>query len=123
MEELRRHGYDVSPGTLYPVLHGLEEARYLRHADRVVGGKVRKYYAITPQGRNALALAREQIRELVREVLEDEASAAPAAARRKTIGKRARTVPLSSRRDEARGRGSGDRTQRREAIRGGSRPL
>lgn len=97
MEELRRHGYEVSPGTLYPVLHGLEEARYLRRADRVVGGKVRKYYAITPRGRKALAVGREKIRELVREVLEDEASPTPAAARRKTIGKRARTVPLSSR--------------------------
>jgi DNA-binding PadR family transcriptional regulator len=63
----------------------------------VVGGKVRKYYAITPRGRKALAVAREKIRELVREVLEEEASAGHAAARRKTIGKRARTVPLSSR--------------------------
>jgi len=97
MEELRRHGYDVSPGTLYPVLHGLEEARYLRRADRVVGGKVRKYYAITAQGRKALAVARGQIRELVREVLEDEASAAHTATRRKTIGKRSREVPLSTR--------------------------
>ena len=97
MEELRRHGYDVSPGTLYPVLHGLEEARYLRRADRVVGGKVRKYYAITPRGRKALAVAREKIRELVREVLEDEASVAHTAARRKTMGKRSREVPRSSR--------------------------
>jgi PadR family transcriptional regulator, regulatory protein PadR len=24
--ELRRHGYELSPGTLYPVLHQLEEA-------------------------------------------------------------------------------------------------
>ncbi len=90
MEELRRHGYDISPGTLYPVLHGLEEARYLRRADRVVGGKVRKYYAITSQGQKALAVAREKIGELVREVLEDEAPAAYAAARRKTSGKRPR---------------------------------
>jgi PadR family transcriptional regulator PadR len=72
MEELRRHGYDVSPGTLYPVLHGLEEARYLRRVDRVVGGKVRKYYVITSQGRKALAAAREKIRELVREVVKGE---------------------------------------------------
>ena len=97
MEELRRHGYDVSPGTLYPVLHGLEEARCLRRADSGVGGTVRKYYTITPRGRKALAVAREKIRELVREVLEDEASAAHAAARRKTIGKGSRKVPLSSR--------------------------
>lgn len=24
IEELRRHGYELSPGTLYPLLHGLE---------------------------------------------------------------------------------------------------
>jgi DNA-binding PadR family transcriptional regulator len=90
MEELRRHGYEVSPGTLYPVLHGLEEARYLRRADRVVGGKVRKYYAITPQGRKALAVAQEKIGELVREVLRDEASAAPAPTRRKRRLKQSR---------------------------------
>lgn len=27
--ELRRHGYELSPGTLYPVLHQLEGAGYL----------------------------------------------------------------------------------------------
>lgn len=95
IEELRRHGYEVSPGTLYPVLHGLEEARYLRRADRVVGGKVRKYYAITPRGRKALVVAREKIGELVREVLE-EPSVARAAARGTTIGKRSRTVRRST---------------------------
>jgi len=97
MEELRRHGYDVSPGTLYPVLHGLEAARYLRRADRVVGGKVRKYYVITTRGRKALAVAREKIRELVREVLEGETSAATAAAPRKAIGARSRKRSLPGR--------------------------
>lgn len=29
IEELERHGYKISPGTLYPVLHGLEEKGYL----------------------------------------------------------------------------------------------
>lgn len=87
MEELRRHGYDVSPGTLYPVLHGLEEARYLRRVERVVGGKVRKYYVITAQGRRALAAVREKIRELVREVLEGE-EPRKAAGTRGSAGKR-----------------------------------
>lgn len=70
IEELRRHGYELGPGTLYPVLHGLERSGYLAREDRVVGGKVRKYYAATPAGRAALAETRMKIRELVDEVLE-----------------------------------------------------
>jgi DNA-binding PadR family transcriptional regulator len=70
IEELRRHGYDVSPGTIYPVLHGLEADGYLSREERVVGGKVRKYYAITAAGRAALAEARVKIAELTHEVTE-----------------------------------------------------
>jgi DNA-binding PadR family transcriptional regulator len=71
IEELGRHGYALSPGTLYPVLRHLEEAGYLEREDRVVGGKVRKYYSITDLGREALAEARRKITELVGEVLDD----------------------------------------------------
>jgi DNA-binding PadR family transcriptional regulator len=71
IQELRHHGYEVGPGTLYPLLHGLSEAGYLAREDRVIGGRVRKYYAITAAGHEALALARTQIRELVEEVLDD----------------------------------------------------
>ena len=74
LEELKRHGYDLSPGTLYPVLHGLERDGYLVREDQVVGGKVRKYYTITDAGRQALAEARQQIGELVDEVLEGHGS-------------------------------------------------
>jgi DNA-binding PadR family transcriptional regulator len=70
IDELRRHGYELGPGTLYPLLHGLEAAGYLRREDRVVGGKVRKYYAITDAGRAALAAAKPKIAELVDEVLQ-----------------------------------------------------
>ncbi|MGH2457848.1 MAG: PadR family transcriptional regulator [Chloroflexota bacterium] len=70
IQELRRHGYELSPGTLYPVLHSLEGAGYVAREDRVVDGKVRKYYAITDEGRWALTEAREKIGELVGEVLE-----------------------------------------------------
>jgi DNA-binding PadR family transcriptional regulator len=70
IEELRRHGYELSPGTLYPILHSLEGNGYLAREDRVVNGKVRKYYAITETGRVALIETREKIRELVGEVLE-----------------------------------------------------
>jgi DNA-binding PadR family transcriptional regulator len=70
IDELRRHGYELGPGTLYPLLHSLEAAGYLAREDRVVGGKVRKYYTITDPGRLALAEARVKIAELVDEVLE-----------------------------------------------------
>src|SRR5262245_471082 len=69
--ELERHGYHLSPGTLYPLLHGLEDARFLEREDRVVGGKVRKYYRTTSLGRQALEEARSKIRELVDEIVDD----------------------------------------------------
>ena len=68
--ELATHGYNVSPGTLYPTLHRLEKMGYLKHTERVAGGRRRKYYRATPAGRKALAAAREKIKELVDEVME-----------------------------------------------------
>ncbi len=72
MDELARHGYDLSPGTLYPVLHALEADGLLSREEQVVGGKVRKYYSATDEGRKALREVRVKMRELVGEVLEDE---------------------------------------------------
>jgi DNA-binding PadR family transcriptional regulator len=69
MEELRRHGYLISSGTLYPILHSLEEDGYLTRRDEVVGGKVRKYYRITEKGINALEEAKKKIQELTEEVM------------------------------------------------------
>jgi len=69
-EELARHGYAMSPGTLYPTLHRLESEGYLERSSKVVGGRVRKYYSITELGREALIQSRKQIKELVDEVLE-----------------------------------------------------
>jgi DNA-binding PadR family transcriptional regulator len=90
MDELRRHGYDVGPGTLYPVLHSLATSRYLRRLDRVVNGKVRKYYTITPAGRQALASAKKQIRELVDEVLTESTSVRSPGRGRPPRGRRSR---------------------------------
>jgi len=70
-KELGRHGYQLSPGTLYPTLHRLEKDGYLERQPRVVEGKARKYYIITEKGRGALEEARGKIRELVNEVLEE----------------------------------------------------
>jgi len=71
LEELGRHGYRLSPGTLYPTLHRLAKDGYLSQQSKLVGGKVRKYYAITEQGLVALDEARRKIKELVDEVLEE----------------------------------------------------
>ena len=71
MEELGRHGYDVSAGTLYPMLHQLEQAGYLSVHTEVVAGKQRKYYRATPVGAAALEEAKAKLRELVSEVLHD----------------------------------------------------
>jgi PadR family transcriptional regulator, regulatory protein PadR len=72
MQELGRHGYDVSAGTLYPMLHQLEEAGYLTSHTEVVAGKQRKYYSATSAGSAALDEAKAKLRELVSEVLQDQ---------------------------------------------------
>ena len=71
LEELKRHGYRLSPGTLYPTLHRLESEGYLSSQRRLVGGKVRRYYDITQQGFAALEEAKGKITELVDEVLKE----------------------------------------------------
>ena len=72
MEELAQHGYTISPGTLYPTLHNLERAGYLISEKRVVEGRQRRYYTLTPAGEAALAEARARLAELVAEVLEEQ---------------------------------------------------
>lgn len=72
MEELRRHGYEVGPGTLYPLLHQLHEAGFLSVQTEVFAGKQRKYYRATSEGARALEAAKSKLRELVKEVLHDD---------------------------------------------------
>jgi len=69
-EELARHGYRISPGTLYPLLHSLEQKGYLRATEQRRGKSLRKIYRATPLGRNALAAARQKVRELFGELME-----------------------------------------------------
>jgi PadR family transcriptional regulator PadR len=70
-EELVRHGYRLSPGTLYPTLRLLESLGYLRQHTEVVQGRRRKYYQATATGKRVLKEARSKLQELVAEVLED----------------------------------------------------
>ena len=69
-EELSRHGYRISPGTLYPLLHGLEGKGYLRSSETRNGKSLRRVYQATPRGRQALRAAKRKIRELFQEVIE-----------------------------------------------------
>ncbi|CAL9275451.1 PadR family transcriptional regulator [Streptomyces rochei] len=70
--ELARHGYRISPGTLYPTLHRLEADGLLASEQRVVDGRTRRVYRATEAGRQALADDRRALEELAREVLGDE---------------------------------------------------
>jgi PadR family transcriptional regulator len=68
IEELGRHGYRLSPGTLYPILHGLEKEHLLACETRVVEGKARKYYRLTATGRTALRDGKRKAEELMKEL-------------------------------------------------------
>ena len=72
IEELARHGYKLSPGTLYPLLHGLEQRGYLRSTTEREGKRSRRVYRATPLGRKILLAARAKVSELFGELLEEE---------------------------------------------------
>ena len=67
---LTPHGYRISLGTLYPLLHGLEKKGYLRSVELRNGKSLRKVYRATTAGRKALRAARNKVRELFRELIE-----------------------------------------------------
>ncbi len=101
IEELARHGYKLSAGTLYPILHGLEKKGLLSSTEERSGGAARRLYRATPAGRDALAAAKEKLVELFGELFEDEPVArygsrrpvsAMAAARRRRRGGGAQNV-------------------------------
>ncbi len=69
IEELARHGYRISPGSLYPLLHGLEKRGYLRSREQRNGKSLRKVYRATPLGRKALSAAKSKVRELFKELI------------------------------------------------------
>jgi PadR family transcriptional regulator, regulatory protein PadR len=73
IDELARHGYKLSAGTLYPILHGLEERGYLTSSEERSGGVARRIYRATPLGEDALTAAKLKVRELFGELFEDEA--------------------------------------------------
>ena len=70
IEELKRHGYRTSPGTMYPILHGLEKKGYLKSMRYREGRVYRRLYVATPLGRRALKAAKQKVRELFGELIE-----------------------------------------------------
>jgi PadR family transcriptional regulator PadR len=77
MDELGHHGYRLSPGTLYPILHGLEKGGYLKSSVEKVGKRNRRTYVATAAGKKALRQAKGRVWELFRELFEDELSHGP----------------------------------------------
>jgi len=68
IEELKQHGYTISPGTLYPLLGKMEQNGLLVKKEQVVKGKIRKYYAITPLGTDIFKDAGKKAAQLFHEI-------------------------------------------------------
>lgn len=68
IDELSTHGYDISPGTLYPLLHSMESSGLLEKEEKTVEGKIRKYYKITALGDEVLSEAQKKAYELFKEM-------------------------------------------------------
>ncbi|MDX2100535.1 MAG: PadR family transcriptional regulator [Leptolyngbyaceae cyanobacterium bins.59] len=72
IEELARHGYKLSAGTLYPMLHDMERKGYLSSVEERSGGQFRKFYRATPLGKAILEETKEKVKELFGELFEAE---------------------------------------------------
>ena len=71
MEELAHHGYRIGPGTLYPLLHGLERERPVEVCPQECWRTQRRVYKITSTGKKALDKARAKVDELHHELHEE----------------------------------------------------
>lgn len=56
-QDLATSGHQVSPGTLYPLLHAMEKSGWVKSTGKTVKGKRRRYYRVTKKGRNQLERA------------------------------------------------------------------
>jgi DNA-binding PadR family transcriptional regulator len=68
-KSLRDRGYDISPGSLYPLLHTMEKANLLHCRLKVFKGRVRKYYHLTPKGESSLQELRQAFSGLAQEII------------------------------------------------------
>lgn len=69
IDELAHHGYRLSAGTLYPMLHKMERDGYLVSRQEREGRTTRRLHATTLKGKEGLALAKERIREFTGEAM------------------------------------------------------
>jgi DNA-binding PadR family transcriptional regulator len=84
VKELRRHGYDISPGTLYPLLKRMESHGWLRCTiEPGAGPRAPRYYHLTERGTEVLGVLREAVSELHHEVIEEAAEQRRAEKRRR----------------------------------------
>lgn len=60
LRERSENVFELKAGTLYPLLHSLEEKGLLESYEREAAGKVRKYYGITRDGRRYLAAKEDE---------------------------------------------------------------
>jgi len=76
LDELREHGYQISPGTLYPLLDRMERLGWLRSQRAKSGGaRARKDYRLTAEGKRVLRTIRGILSELHREVVKGKSPA------------------------------------------------
>ena len=68
-KQLQEWGYDISPGSLYPLLHSFEKGHLFRSRVKIFKGRARKYYEITDQGRAVLAEVQQQLDVIMTKLL------------------------------------------------------
>ena len=69
IRELRRHGYEISPGTLYPLLRRMEDRGWLRSVtDKSGGPRARREYYLSEKGEQILDRIRRSVQELWEEI-------------------------------------------------------
>ena len=68
-KQLQEWGYDISPGSLYPLLHAFEKNHLFRSRVKIFKGRARKYYEITDQGRAVLAEVQQELEIIMSKLL------------------------------------------------------
>jgi DNA-binding PadR family transcriptional regulator len=102
LTELRRHGYDISPGTLYPLLNRMERNGWLRREPTAGGGpRDRRYYRLTPAGAAVLRVLRDAVVELHHEVVEEAGQARTRTPASGQLSARASARPAPASRSES----------------------
>ena len=63
LRERSMNVFSLKAGTLYPILHKLEEQGYVETYEEEIGGKTRKYYTLTKAGKKQLQVKKEEWEE------------------------------------------------------------